>query len=173
VAVSGFNDDKPVKHGKPPLLSALDTFFGRIKYLEDIMANHGKIIIIDDNPDYVFTMETYLKFKGFDVLSTGDAKKGLALTREGRPDLILLDIMMETTFSGFEVCQQIREDPDLGYIPIIAISGMGEDLRYFFEKGAREEHFNPDDFFEKPVDKDRLLSRIETLLEEAQARNSG
>jgi len=118
-------------------------------------------------------METFLQFKGFDVLSTGDAKKGLALIKEERPDLILLDIMMETTFSGFEVCQQIREDPDLGYIPIIAISGMGEDLRYFFEKGTKEEHFNPDDFFEKPVDKDRLLLRIKTVLDEAKSRNSG
>jgi len=137
------------------------------------MANHKKIIIIDDNPDYVFSMETFLKFKGFVVLATGDVKKGLVLIKEERPDLILLDIMMETTFSGFEVCQQIREDPDLGYIPIIAISGMGEDLRYFFEKGTREELFNPDDFFEKPVDKNRLLLRINALLEEAQSRNSG
>jgi len=137
------------------------------------MTNHAKIIIIDDNPDYVFSMETFLKFKEFVVLTTGDAKKGLALIKEERPDLILLDIMMETTFSGFEVCQRIREDPDLGYIPIIAISGMGEDLRYFFEKGTREELFNPDDFFEKPVDKNRLLLRINSLLEEAQSRNSG
>ena len=137
------------------------------------MANHEKIIIIDDNLDYVFSMETFLKFNGFDVLTAGDVEKGLALIRKEGPDLILLDIMMETTFSGFEVCRRIREDTDLGYIPIISISGMGEDLRYFFEKGTREELFNPDDFFEKPVDKNRLLLRIKTLLEEAQSRNSG
>ncbi len=56
-----------------------------------------KIVLVDDNTDYLFTMETFLKRKGYEVYTALDGEKGLELVRTQRPDIVLLDIMMETS----------------------------------------------------------------------------
>ena len=123
-----------------------------------------KIVIIDDNQDYLFTMKTFLTRNGFEVLTAPDGKRGLDLINSEQPDLILLDVMMEALYSGFEVCKQIRKDPSLSAIPIIGISGMKEELGINFNKYRDAEYFSPDAFFDKPVDKDALLRTIKDLL---------
>lgn len=129
-----------------------------------------KIILIDDNPDYLFTMETFLQRNGFETLTAADGKTGLELIRAERPDVILLDVMMETLFSGFEVCREVRSDPELAHTPIIGISGMGDELDVKFDKYKDREYFNPEEFMEKPVDKDVLLNKIVEVVEKANAR---
>jgi len=124
----------------------------------------GKILIIDDNPDFLFTTETFLKRNGHTTITAEDGKKGIELAEKEHPDLVLLDVMMETLFSGFEVCKQIRSDPRLKDIPIIGISGMADELGVPFEKDRDKEYFSPDAFFEKPVDKAKLLEKITELL---------
>jgi len=123
-----------------------------------------KIVIIDDNQDYLFTMKTFLTRNGFEVLTAPDGKRGLDLINSEQPDLILLDVMMEALYSGFEVCKQIRKNPSLSAIPIIGISGMKEELGINFNKYHDAEYFSPDAFFDKPVDKDALLRTIKDLL---------
>ena len=88
------------------------------------MGKNLKIVMIDDNTDFLFTMETFLQRNGFEVQTAEDGQKGIDLIKKERPDLILLDIMMETLFSGFEVCKQVRSDEDLKDIPIIGISAI-------------------------------------------------
>ena len=126
----------------------------------------AKILIIDDNPDFLFTMETFLKRNGFATVIAEDGKKGVELAQKERPDLVLLDVMMETLFSGFEVCKQLKLDPGLKDVPIIGISGMGDELGVGYKKETDEEYFNPDEFFEKPVDKGKLLAKIKELLKQ-------
>ena len=82
-----------------------------------------KIVMVDDNTDFLFTMETFLARNGFEVETSDDGQKGLELIRKAVPDIILLDVMMETLFSGFELCKQLRMDDNLKDIPIIGISG--------------------------------------------------
>lgn len=123
-----------------------------------------KILIIDDNPDFLFTTETFLKRNGFATLTASDGKKGLEMAQKEHPDLVLLDVMMETLYSGFEVCKRIKTDPDLKSIPIIGISGMAEELGVRYDKERDQEYFSPDIFFEKPVDKEKLLSKIKEFL---------
>jgi DNA-binding response OmpR family regulator len=118
------------------------------------MGKNLKIVIVDDNTDFLFTMETFLQRNGFEVHTADDGQKGIDLVKKERPDLILLDIMMETLFSGFEVCKQVRSDDDLKHIPIIGISAMGDEL----------------DINYKPVDKQRLLKLIPEVLQKAQKR---
>jgi len=74
------------------------------------MEKSPKIVIVDDNTDFLFTIETFLQRNGFEVLIADDGQKGLEMIRKEHPDLILLDTMMETLFSGFEVCKQLRSD---------------------------------------------------------------
>jgi CheY-like chemotaxis protein len=128
------------------------------------MEDASKIVLIDDNPDFLFTMGTFLKRNGYEVLTASDGQKGIDLINKERPDLILLDVMMETLFSGFEVCRQVRINPETRGIPIIAISDMSDDLGIKFEQTTDEEYFNPNAFIEKPVDKERLLETMRELL---------
>ena len=124
----------------------------------------SKIVIVDDNTDYLFTMKTFLSRNGFEVETAPDGQTGIDLIRKERPNLILLDVMMETTFSGFEVCRQIRNDSELESIPIIGITGMEDELGLKFDKYDDEDYFSPDAFFDKPVDKDALLQKIKDLI---------
>jgi CheY-like chemotaxis protein len=123
-----------------------------------------KILIIDDNPDFLFTMETFLKRSGFSTLTAEDGKKGIEIAQKERPDLVLLDVMMETLYSGFEVCKRIKTEPHLKDIPVIGISGMADELGVRYEKERDQEYFNPDAFFDKPVDKQKLLAKIKEFL---------
>jgi len=123
-----------------------------------------KILIIDDNPDFLFTMETFLKRSGFTTLTAQDGKLGVEMARKERPDLVLLDVMMESLYSGFEVCNRIKTDPQLKDTPIIGISGMADELGVRYEKERDQEYFNPDAFFDKPVDKEKLLAKIKEFL---------
>ena len=112
--------------------------------------------MVDDNADFLFTMETFLQKNDFEVHTADDGQKGIDLIKKERPDVILLDIMMETLFSGFEVCKQLRSDDDLKDIPIIGISAMGDELDINYSQWPDYEYFRPDTFLEKPVDKQRL-----------------
>lgn len=119
----------------------------------------AKIAIIDDNTDYLFSTETFLSRNGFKVVTAEDGKTGFDLIKKEKPDLVLLDIMMESLFSGFEVCRQLKSDPELKKIPIIGISGMADELNVKFKKKKDSEYFNPELFFEKPVNKEMLSAK--------------
>ena len=131
------------------------------------MGKNHKIVIVDDNADFLFTMETFLQRNGFEVLTADDGQKGLELIRKERPDLILLDIMMETLFSGFEVCKQLRSDDDLKNIPVIGISAMGDELNINYSEWPDYDYFRPDAFLDKPVDRQRLLRMIPEVVRKA------
>ena len=128
------------------------------------MGKTAKIIVVDDNHDLLFTMETFLTRNGFEVLTADDGQKGLDLIKEIHPDLILLDIMMETTYSGLDVCKGVRSDPNLKDIPIIGISGIGDEMGIQIDKWGDDDYFSVDEFFEKPVDREKLLERIKIRL---------
>jgi CheY-like chemotaxis protein len=124
----------------------------------------ARIVIVDDNKDYLFTMETFLNRNGFSVKTASDGASGMELIKEESPDLIMLDVMMETTFSGFEVCRKVRNNPDLKDTPIIGISGMAEEIGTRFDKYGDADYFSPNVFMDKPVDKEVLLDKINELV---------
>ena len=128
-------------------------------------AKDATILIVDDNPDYLFTMKTFLLRNGFRVLTADDGQKALEHVQQEPPDLILLDVMMEALYSGFEVCRRVKNDPSTRDIPIIGISAMKDELGIQFDRSRDAEYFSPDAFFDKPVDKNALLKRIMELLD--------
>ena len=128
------------------------------------------ILIIDDNPDFLFTMKTFLTRNGFNVETASDGTTGFELIQKHRPDLVMLDVMMESTYSGFEVCRLVRNDPDLKTTPIIGISGMGEELEIDYKQWPDYDYFRPDAFLDKPVDKQQLLRMIPEVIEKAKKR---
>ena len=131
------------------------------------MGKSLKVVMVDDNTDYLFTMQTFLQRNGFDVYTAEDGQKGLDLIRKEIPDIILLDVMMESLFSGFELCKKLRTEDELKHIPIIGISGMGDELGLNFKQWPDFEYFSPEAFLDKPVDKQRLLELIPQTIEAA------
>ena len=128
------------------------------------------VVLVDDNTDYLFTMETFLKRNGFEVFTAEDGHKGLDVIRRENPDIVLLDVMMESLFSGFELCKTMRTEADLKHIPIIGISGMGDELGLSYKQWPVFEYFSPESFLDKPVDKQRLLELIPETMEKARKR---
>jgi CheY-like chemotaxis protein len=97
-------------------------------------------------------------------MTASDGETGLELIRSRQPDVILLDFIMESLYSGLEVCRQVRNDPSLNRTPIICISGMKKDLNLHFNQEEDAAYFDPDAYFDKPVDKELLVRTINSFL---------
>ncbi len=79
------------------------------------------ILIVDDEPDVVTMMERMLRSEGFEVLSAYDGIAALDIAENDKPDIVLLDIMMPM-MSGYEVCQQLKSNPQTKDIPVLCVS---------------------------------------------------
>ena len=120
------------------------------------------ILIVDDDRDLCVTIEKMLAPK-YKVLTTTESEGVRKLVAQTNPDLVILDVMMPGT-SGFQLCQQLREDHDTQDLPIIFLSAKSaeEDKIMGFQLGA-------DDFITKPFSKAELLARIESKLRRGDA----
>jgi CheY-like chemotaxis protein len=83
-----------------------------------------KILVVDDDPDFVLVNRMILEAEGYEVLEAANGSDALEIIRQQRPDLVLLDVMMSTTLEGVNVSKEIESDPDLKDIPIIMISSI-------------------------------------------------
>lgn len=85
------------------------------------------ILVADDEPSIVLSMEVLLRRAGYEVRVARDGEEALASIRESVPDLVLLDAMMPKR-DGFDVCQSLRADPALGRLPIVMLTAKGRDV---------------------------------------------
>jgi len=129
-----------------------------------------KILIIDDDADAVDLIRIALEANNHDVFSAGNGTEGLKLVKEIRPDLIILDVMMDTATEGFQVSYQLRSnDPKSEYrefcrTPIIMMTGVSQQLHMKFSPKQDGDYLPVDEFLEKPVRVDSLLEKIKKLL---------
>jgi CheY-like chemotaxis protein len=129
---------------------------------------HEHILIIDDDPDMVMVMRMPLEAKGYKVSQASSGTEGLMKVKEVKPDLIILDVMMDTTTEGFQVSLALRSpDPQSEYaaykhIPIMMITAIHTTTPLRF--GPDEDYLPVDEFIEKPIDPDMLLSKVAKLL---------
>lgn len=127
-----------------------------------------KILIIDDDPDYVKVTSAILIKNDYRVVSANDPKEAETKIFEEKPDLILLDIMMDSLFDGYSLCHNIKtskEYEEFKETPIIFISAVKERAGSRFTFDLREQGLcEPDDYLDKPVQPDVLIARIEKLL---------
>ena len=128
-----------------------------------------KIMVIDDDPDYRDAMSTILKSAMYEVVTASNPKEGKEKVLEEKPDLILLDIMMDSLFDGFSLCNAIKTSKEfeaVKNIPIIFVSAVKEltGSRFQFD-GMDQGMAGPDDYLDKPVKPDDLLARVAKLLE--------
>ncbi len=125
----------------------------------------AKILIIDDDPDLVEAMKVVLESKNHYVINAKDGEEGLRKAKADRPDLIILDIMMETSDKGFDVARQLKWDEKYKNIPILMLTAIKDRTGLDFKKEAGDETWLPvDDYMEKPLKPEELVSKVESLL---------
>ena len=117
-----------------------------------------RILIVDDEPNIVISLEFLMKKEGFEIAVATDGEAALRLASEFRPDLILLDIMMPKK-SGFEVCQALRADPALAAIKVVMLTAKGRETEV-----AKGLALGADAYITKPFSTKDLLARIKSLL---------
>ena len=117
----------------------------------------ARIVVVDDTPQNVRLLEAVLTTKGYEVVPTSSGEEALGEIASGRPDLVLLDIVMPG-MDGYEVCRRLRADPATALLPVVMITASGEQEKVkAIEAGA-------DDFIPKPFDHAELIARIRSLL---------
>jgi len=128
----------------------------------------SKILVIDDDPDFRDAVSSILQSALYEVVTASDPKEGKDKILKEKPDLILLDIMMDSLFDGFSLCHNIKtgkEYKEVKDTPIIFVSAVKEVAGSRFEfKGDDQGLAGPDDYIDKPVKPEDLLNRIERLL---------
>ncbi len=134
---------------------------------------HHKILIIDDDPDIALAARLILETADYGVIEARSSTEGLAKVKAERPDLIILDVMMESATAGFQTALALRSpDPNSEYkdyaqIPIIMLTAVHETMPYRF---SPDENYLPvDAFLDKPVEASRLLPAVERLLNKERA----
>ena len=118
----------------------------------------AKILVVDDDPDFVLNSRSILEAEGYEVIDACNGSQALPLMRRERPDLILLDVMMSTTLEGLEVCREVRSDPDLQDVPIIMISSIASSE--YASEFPEDELIPIDTWMPKPVEPVSLLKAI-------------
>lgn len=131
----------------------------------------ARILLVDDDRDLTDSLSQILRLKGYEVVVAYNGAEGLKKLLETKPDLVIMDVMMETDTAGFEAIYKIRsERPDSKFrdfkdIPIIILTAIDQVTNSRFSLD-QEESFLPghNEFLAKPVDVDELLQKIESCL---------
>lgn len=118
-----------------------------------------KILIADDEPNIVISLEFLMKREGYEVAVAGDGEEAVRCIRANRPDLVLLDVMMPKK-SGFEVCQEVKADPALQGTRILMLTAKGRDTEV--SKGLA---LGADAYMTKPFSTQELVERVRSMLE--------
>ena len=125
----------------------------------------SKILIVDDDPDVVEAGRLVLEKEGYEVSSAPDYKSGLEAVEEVRPDLLILDVMMEEPDDGLRFARQVRRQ-GLS-LPILMLTSVNVAMGLHIDKD--EEILPVDEFQEKPIDPATLIQKVRQLLEQKEA----
>lgn len=124
-----------------------------------------KILIIDDDEDLIEALKVILEKNSYEVFSALSGQEGLKKAQEIHPDLILLDVMMETNSAGFDLSRLLKKDAVLCKTPILMMTAIKEKTGMGFKDEAGDETWLPvDDYVEKPISAKDLLERVKKLL---------
>ncbi|HBX68247.1 MAG TPA: response regulator [Chloroflexi bacterium] len=132
-----------------------------------------RLLIIDDDPDYVDGIRSILEKANYEVDVAYNPQDGFKALESKSYDLLLLDIMMGRGAEGVMVARKINKDPNLREIPVLIITGIREQMAFLFPGQAVHPRFLPtDELLEKPVDPKLLLEKVAALLQEAKEKKA-
>lgn len=120
----------------------------------------AKILLVDDDTDFVEINRTLLEKQGYKVVAGHNPKDGMELLKKEKPDLLILDVMMEEADDGFAMAQKIRREGNK--IPIIMLTSIAKITGQTY--GKDNAMVPVDEFFEKPVQAEKLLKAVKKYL---------
>jgi DNA-binding response OmpR family regulator len=124
--------------------------------------SQAKILVVDDDPDFVEAMRLTLEPNGYTVLSAANGDEGLAKVRSESPDLVILDVIMSSVLDGLQMSRRMQENPEHKRIPILMVTSIANtDYAALF---PTDEYISIDGFLSKPVAPNVLLERVAALL---------
>jgi CheY-like chemotaxis protein len=121
-----------------------------------------KILVIDDEPDFVTFLQTLLEDNHFKAITATSGATGLEKALAEKPDLITLDITMPGK-SGVQIFKEIRSNPEIAGIPIVIVTGVVEFRQLMYQKTVQA----PEGFLRKPIDNDVFLATVNRILEKS------
>ncbi len=132
------------------------------------MDEKKKILIIDDDPDYVEGITSILKGANYEVEAAYNPKDGFQALTTRHYDLLVLDVMMGRGAEGVALARKIRKESSLSKMPILISTGIREQIAFLFPGQAVRPHFVEfDELIEKPVEPKLLLEKVSDLLRRA------
>ncbi|MBN1897444.1 MAG: response regulator [Spirochaetes bacterium] len=126
-----------------------------------------KILIIDDDIDFVNAVKLLLESNHYAVVAAHNTEKGLELLKKEKPDLLILDVMMDSMDEGFQFSYKIRTDKDFKTLPIMMVTSVSEmtGMNFSPKSDNTEGDWIPvNEFIEKPIESQSFLKKIEELM---------
>lgn len=131
------------------------------------MLGRKKILLVDDDEDYITVNRTILEKNGYEVVTAYNAGECREKVRSTNPDLIVLDVMMESDNDGFDLACELHRSEETGHIPIVMVTAVNKMLKYPWQYEETHDTILPVDvLIEKPVEPERLLMEINRRLED-------
>ena len=130
------------------------------------MERKAKILLVDDDADFVESTKTVLESKPYEVVVAVNGDDGLKKARDENPDLILLDIIMPVE-DGFTAAEQLKKDPKLAEIPVLMLTSYSTKGAETSIPRSRGYDLEADDYIDKPVSPKDLLAIVEKHLKKA------
>jgi len=123
--------------------------------------DHKELLLIDDDPNLILLVQDYLEFRGYEVTTAENGQKALDILQEATPDMIICDVMMPE-MDGYEFVQQVRENEQTAWIPVLFLSakGQSQDRVKGLSHGA-------DVYMVKPFEPEELVAQVESSLKQA------
>jgi DNA-binding response OmpR family regulator len=133
-----------------------------------------KVLMIDDDPDFVSGIRSILTAANFDVDVAYTPKDGMQSLQTKQYDLLLLDIMMGRGAEGIMIARKLRKDAKLRELPVLIMTGMREQIAFLFPGEPVHPRFvEIDELVEKPVEPKLLLEKVNSLIQAAEAKKAG
>jgi len=125
-----------------------------------------KILIIDDDLDFNYVVQTVLEANNFEVDTATTPEEGINKVLSTEPDLVVLDVMMPTGYEGFDVAREIREEHNLTELPIVILTNVHNVREVPYRFAPDKDYLPVDVFLDKPVEPKVLLDVIKEILGE-------
>ncbi len=125
----------------------------------------AKIMVVDDDPDFVEISRTILLKEGYEVITASNGDEALTKMRQDRPALVVLDIMMSTVLDGVNVSRVLRDDPELNQIPVIMVSSIASTEHA--EMFPTDEYLHMSRWLSKPVQPKELVGAVSRFVRQA------
>lgn len=122
----------------------------------------AKILVVDDDPDFVSATKIILEKDNHEVIAAASGDSGFQRARDDKPDLVILDVIMDTVLDGLSVSQRMHDDSALNNIPIIMVTSIAN--TDYAELFPTDEYIHINAFLSKPISANELIRQVNKYL---------